>query len=239
MTLSVICVVAIGSGCQPALKTEHSFYTLNERSDVTVNPPFATDPEVIPEVLPRPRANGFRNTHYYLVEEKDYSTTDVKDQEVLDEFGYVLALVSKKFRKDLLMEGSGKLLDGRVLNYHGKIGEEYRFHVTMHPMGRGAGNCALVPFKSIAVDPTQIAIGSQVYIDETVGMALPDGSTHNGVWYAYDTGGAILHDRVDIFVGVKRDNKYLSAHGILHMKPLTIRVLREPDFFSCVFESPQ
>ena len=247
MTLLVISASLLGTGCQPALKTEKSFYPTNEYPQNSV-PPEAKTPETkIPEVnseplphdLPNPRANGFRNTHYYLVEEADYSKTAPKDQEVLDEYGNIIVLVSTKFKKDLLMEGSGRLLDGRVLNYHGKVDGTFRFHVTSHLMGRGAGNCALVPFRSIAVDPAQIAVGSQVFIDETVGMLLPDGSIHDGFWNADDTGSAILHDRVDIFIGVKRNAKTLSLHGISHMKPLTIRVLKEPDLFSCVFESPQ
>lgn len=221
MTLLVI----VGSGCQPAI---HS-----DRAMPLTNP--TTVPEK-PEEAPKPTTLGFRNTNYYLVEEKDYSFADVKDQDVLDEFGNVLTRVSARFRKDLLMEGSGRLLDNRVINYFGKVAGTYRFHATRHPMGRGEGNCALRPFRSIAVDPSQIALGSEVFIDETVGMLLPDGSIHDGIWYAHDTGGAILHDRVDIFVGVKRDSRTLSKFGITHLQPLTIRVLKEPDLFSCVFE---
>jgi 3D (Asp-Asp-Asp) domain-containing protein len=255
---AIYLLFVLGAGCQPALKTESSYYPSNpatpslpegpsESQESPKNKESASigDPkkgDVIQQnpTQQRPRAigKGFRNTYYYLVEETDYSPKDPRDQEVLDPFGNVIALVSAKFKKDLLMEGSGKLLDGRVINYHGKVDETYRFHITTHPMGRGSGNCALVPFKSIAVDPSQIPIGSEVFIDQTVGMILPDGSIHDGVWYAYDTGGAILHDRVDIFVGVRRDAKALSLHGITHMEPLTIRVLKEPDLFSCVFESP-
>lgn len=194
--------------------------------------------EVVPDPLPAEEGQ-FRNTYYYMIYEADYPASDPRTETVLDRNGNVLARVSAKFRKDLLMEGSGKLLDGRVLNYYGRVGGVSRFHVTRHEFGRGAGNCALMPFKTIAVDPSQIPLGSQIYIDETRGMKLPDGSIHNGVWYAQDTGGAILHDRIDIFIGRKKDERTLVNHRITHLKPLTIRILARPNADSCAYQSPE
>lgn len=197
-----------------------------------------TENALIPD--PLPAAEGaFRNTFYYVVFEKDYSTTEPKDTKILDRAGNVLARVTKKFATDLLMEGSGKLIDGRMLNYAGRVNGQSRFHVTRHPFGRGAGNCPLVPFKTIAVDPNQIALGSIVFIDESVGMLLPDGTRHNGVWYAQDTGGAILHDRIDIFIGAKKDSGTLSRQGITHLEGLTVRILKRPDAENCAYQSPE
>jgi len=192
----------------------------------------------VPDPLPAEEGK-FRNTYYYMIYEEDYPANETRDQAVLDRDGTVLAKVSVRFRKDLLMEGSGKLRDGRVLNYHGKIDGVARFHETKHPYGRGAGNCALAPFKTIAVDPNQVPLGSQVYIDETRGMVLPDGTVHNGIWYAQDTGGAILHDRIDIYIGRKKDEMTLVRAGITHMEGLTLRIVSRPDASSCAHQSPE
>lgn len=188
--------------------------------------------------LPAP-IGSFRNTYYYLIFEKNYPAGDLKDQTLLDPFGNTLAQVSARFKKDLLMEGSGQLIDGRVLNYAARIGGVSRFQFTRHPDGRGVGNCALVPFKTIAVDPSQISLGSKVYIDETAGMKLSDGTVHDGIWLAEDTGGAILHDRIDLYIGAKKFEKVLLRHGITHLQPLTIRVLNPPTASSCVYQIPE
>ena len=137
------------------------------------------------------------------------------------------------------MEGSGKLNDGRVLNYHSKIDGIRRFHVTEHSWGRGTGNCPLRPFKTIAVDPSFLPMGSVVYIDETVGMKLPDGRLHNGVWYAQDTGGAIQKDRIDFFVGRRQDGRLLAQAGIGHLEALTIRKIAPPPAENCADQSPR
>lgn len=180
----------------------------------------------------------FRNTYYYLIFEAQYPK-DPKTAAVLDEDGKTVAMVSAKFYKDLLMEGSGKLADGRVLNWSAKIDGVSRFRVTKHPWGRGVGDCALKPLRTIAVDPTQIPQGAVVKIAETVGMPMPDGKKHDGIWRVEDVGSAILHDRIDIFVGKKEYAKYLTKAGIEHMEALTITLLEQPLPDSCVYKTPK
>ncbi len=180
----------------------------------------------------------FRNTHYYVVFEADYPK-EVKDSAVLTMEGDVLAMVTAKLFKDLRMEGSAILLDGRVVNWAGRVDGESRYHITRHAWGRGTGNCALNPFHTIAADPAQIPAGAVVKILETVGMKLPDGTIHDGVWRAEDTGSAILHDRIDLFIGKKGYSSYLRAHGIDHLQPLTITLVNQPLPDSCVFKYPQ
>ena len=191
------------------------------------------------------RADGmFRNTNYHLALESDDLTNKQgeilpKDTPIKDKYGNVLVYVTHKFYKNLKLEGSGKLVDGRVLNYAGRVNGEVRFHFTMHPWGRAAGNCPLIPWKTLAVDPSQIPLGSTVMVAETKGMRLPDGSIHDGIWYAKDTGGAILKDRIDLFIANIRDRKYLTAHGITHLKPLRVTVLELPANDSCIYKKPQ
>lgn len=184
----------------------------------------------------------FKNTYYYMVFEAEYDAkypAEAKTFTLRRPDGSAVATVSERFRKDLTMEGSGQLADGRAVNVATKVDGEWRFNDTVHPFGRGAGNCDLVPFKSIAVDPREIPLGSVVYIDETQGMRMPDGTIHNGVWYAEDTGGAIQAHRIDLFVGHARDARLLTDAGIDNMEALKVRILRQPSGDSCVHHFPQ
>jgi 3D (Asp-Asp-Asp) domain-containing protein len=180
----------------------------------------------------------FRNTYYYLIFEAKYPK-DPKTEPVLDSEGKALAMVSKKFLKDLLMEGSGKLANGKVLNWAGRVDGQSRFEFTKHPWGRGVGDCGLRPLRTIAADPAQIPQGAVVKIAETVGMPMPDGTKHDGIWRVEDVGSAILHDRIDLFVGKREYAKYLTAAKIDNMQPLTVTILEQPLPDSCVFKSPQ
>jgi 3D (Asp-Asp-Asp) domain-containing protein len=67
--------------------------------------------------------------------------------------------------------------------------------------GRDSLGCRVSPMRTLAVDPTLIPRRTIVFIKETVGMKLPDGSVHDGRWYASDTGGAIKGSRIDLFTG--------------------------------------
>jgi 3D (Asp-Asp-Asp) domain-containing protein len=54
-------------------------------------------------------------------------------------------------------------------------------------------------------------------------MLLPDGSTHDGMWYASDTGGAIKGKTVDLFTGSNR--KSLIQFGRLNIANLNAAVV--------------
>jgi 3D (Asp-Asp-Asp) domain-containing protein len=118
--------------------------------------------------------------------------------------GYFLARVSERYAWSLRMEGSGIMQDGRVVNYHGACNFGYgtcfqQLDPAEYPFGRGAGSRTLVPFKSVAVDPKLIPIGEPLYLPELDGIALPDGSIHDGCVRADDTGGAIKRRKLDFF----------------------------------------
>jgi 3D (Asp-Asp-Asp) domain-containing protein len=61
--------------------------------------------------------------------------------------------------------------------------------------------CRLQPMRTVAVDPRVFPRHSVLFIKETVGLKMPDGSTHDGYWYASDVGGAIKGARIDLFTG--------------------------------------
>ena len=75
-----------------------------------------------------------------------------------------------------------------------------------HAGAKGVGvldslGCKVVAMRAVAVDKAIIPKGSILYIKETVGLKMPDGTRHDGYWYASDTGGAIKGQRIDLFTG--------------------------------------
>ena len=75
-----------------------------------------------------------------------------------------------------------------------------------HAGGGGAtGNdslgCRPIPMRTIATDPRYIPRRTRLFIPETVGMRMPDGTLHDGYWYASDTGGAIKGQKIDLYTG--------------------------------------
>jgi 3D (Asp-Asp-Asp) domain-containing protein len=75
-----------------------------------------------------------------------------------------------------------------------------------HTGARGVGfrdslGCHLAPLRTVAVDPNIIPRHSVLFIKQTVGLKLPDGTVHDGYWYASDVGGAIKGQRIDLFTG--------------------------------------
>ena len=174
-----------------------------------------------------------RNTHYYVALERDY-TLEPKDVEILDVKGNLIANVSDHFKRAVDIEGTGRLLDGRIINYAARIGSEIRYTITNAPFGLGVRNCRLVPFRTVAIDPTVVPLGSLIMIRETIGMVLPNGEYHDGLWRAEDVGGAIKKDRIDLFVGDGNQGAVLRRAGITSLMPLTIEIVELPDDDSCV-----
>jgi 3D (Asp-Asp-Asp) domain-containing protein len=76
------------------------------------------------------------------------------------------------------------------------------YHTGVRGIGqRDSLGCRLQPMRTVAVDPKVFPRHSLLFIKETVGLKLPDGSTHDGYWYASDVGGAIKGARIDLFTG--------------------------------------
>lgn len=100
-------------------------------------------------------------------------------------------------------------------------GPELQLHATLYHAGAsGVGNrdslgCRVVPMRTVATDPKVIPRRSILFIKETVGMELPDGGAHDGIWYASDTGGAIKGQRIDLYSGSGSGSmKAFYARGI-------------------------
>ena len=95
----------------------------------------------------------------------------------------------------------------RYPRHHGI--EKSRFRVAIGPYGDGVQGMALVPYRSIAVDPAVIPFGSVVYVPAARGLPvrLPTGEerAHDGYFFAADRGGAIRGAHIDVFTGVERE----------------------------------
>ncbi|MDP3405978.1 MAG: 3D domain-containing protein [Brevundimonas sp.] len=84
---------------------------------------------------------------------------------------------------------------------------DWNAHASLYHAGGGGatGNdslgCRPVAMRTLATDPRVIPRRTRLFIRETVGLRLPDGTVHDGYWYASDTGGAIRGQRVDLYTG--------------------------------------
>jgi 3D (Asp-Asp-Asp) domain-containing protein len=139
-------------------------------------------------------------TYYWMVDERASKYRGPSHAVLRDVRGRVLARTSHRFRKALVLEGGGRLRDGRAIMYDRKKGGEHRFRITRAKYGLAFNGSPLVPYRTVAVDPRVIPIGTKIFIPEMKGAVLPDGTTHDGVFVANDRG----HFRgrlVDVFVG--------------------------------------
>jgi len=166
--------------------------------------------------------DGFRLSYYWLAYESEYAM-EKYDTDIYDKYGFWVGRYPQAFVYELKLEGTGVLRDGRMLNYDGPcawgIGTCFSpLDVHEHPMGRGVQNRPLQPFRSVAVDPLLIPIGSPIFVPEIVGMELPDGTRHDGCLRADDQGGAIKGGKLDFFVESYFNFKYLADQLWWHMR---------------------
>lgn len=86
--------------------------------------------------------------------------------------------------------------------------------------GRDSLGCATVPMRTAATDRTLVPRRTILFIKETVGMPMSDGTEHDGYWYASDVGGAVKGNRIDLYTG---HGKGSMQHMMrLNMKTLTV-----------------
>lgn len=134
-----------------------------------------------------------------------------------------IAEVSKEFASQLALQGTGKLHDGRVLNIWGACNCEHSpcFKVTQAQWGTSGSGKSLQPFRTVAVDPKIVKLGSLLYVPLLEGRTMPGrqpwgGYVHDGCVVADDTGGHISGSRIDLFVGRKAYFLGLSGSGGSH-----------------------
>ncbi|HSK05154.1 MAG TPA: 3D domain-containing protein [Kofleriaceae bacterium] len=130
-----------------------------------------------------------------------------------------IAETTREFAYELRMQGTGKLRDGRIVGYWGPCNCPnspcFRIVQRQHWGTTGTGR-PLQPFRTVAVDPKLIKLGSLLHIPLLEGRTMPGrapwgGFVHDGCVTADDTGGAIRDYRLDLFVG--RRGWFLGRSG--------------------------
>ncbi len=176
--------------------------------------PVVETPDAPKQAAPNLRAalGRFKITYYWIANEDKESkgTTPIVDSSCQR-----IARVSKSFRRRLQLEGSGRLKDGRMINRAGGCkcdGACYWVTGEEHQWGAGVGNRALKPFRSIAVDPKQVKIGTSLYVAELDGLTMPGagaegGFVHDGCVVADDRGGGVRGMQIDLFAA-RREHYY-------------------------------
>lgn len=160
----------------------------------------------------------FLDTYYFNVMEENYpgkQTVPVKGPG-----GKIIAKVTPGFWEHLSVEGTGILRNGKVLNWSEKLN---CFVYVEAPMANGT--CKLEAFRTVASDPKVIPPGTIIKIDETVGLKLPDGTVHDGIWRVEDSGGDVRNGHLDLYVGNSEANGDVLRNAGIHLKPLTVRYM--------------
>jgi 3D (Asp-Asp-Asp) domain-containing protein len=89
--------------------------------------------------------------------------------------------------------------------------------------------CKVVAMRTAAVDGLNIKRRTLLFIKETVGLPMPDGTSHDGYWYATDKGGDIKGSRIDLFTG---DGK-ASMKPMMPLNLATLSVSKAGEFKGC------
>jgi len=103
-----------------------------------------------------------------------------------------------------------------------------------HAGAKGVGaldslGCKVVAMRTVAVDKHLIPSRSVLFIKETVGLKMPDGSTHDGYWYASDSGSAIKGERIDLYTGASAR----SMSGVKGLNLASLTAVKVGDFKGC------
>ncbi|MDD2716878.1 MAG: SH3 domain-containing protein [Candidatus Wallbacteria bacterium] len=158
-------------------------------------------------------------TYYCTAREAEFSGGGSK--QIMSTSGKVIATVCGKFYKDLCMEGSGILNDNRCVSWVAN----YKFQVA--PAGcKGitASGKWVVTFHTLAVNKKELPFGGVYYIPKTRGMKMPNGETHDGYWFAHDTGGAFTsaHNRIDMYTDQRKWVNWMESNLVGSLKPLEV-----------------
>lgn len=173
---------------------------------------------------------AFRFTMYYVAQESAYPKVDLSgipdevsgapdDDGGATDGGKSVTLFAKDcrpiadvdagFARQIDMQGTGKLRDGRVLNTSGtcKCQHSPCYFEIKAAWAMGA-NGRLSPFRSVAIDTSIVPLGSMLYIPDLDGLRMPGkapwgGYIHDGCVMADDRGGGIKGHELDFFVAKK------------------------------------
>jgi 3D (Asp-Asp-Asp) domain-containing protein len=252
----VVAMVLVGcegsSPLAPAYRTQPSLIETHARvtTDPDPEPPAPDRP-----VARGRRIGGFRFTMYFVAVEPDRpsrreeaptlaattlmsappdivsgspdNTSRASDMTLYTKKGCKpLARVGRVFGKQLDIQGTGKLRDGRVVNTSGRCACPhspcYKEIKAVWAMGAGG---RLTPFRSVAIDTRLIKMGTMLYIPELDGVQMPGkapwgGFIHDGCVVAADRGGGIAGRELDFFVAKKAYVESLDGRN--HLRRINV-----------------
>lgn len=189
-------------------------------------PDAAIDAAIDARPPPGAARGTFDLTYYWVTAEADFPGP--AEVSLYEPGCTVLARVSAAFASSLDLEGTGRLVDDRLINVTSNCGCArspcYQETDAEHPWGLGVQDRALVPYRSLAVDRTVIPYGTTLYVEELDGVTMPGdppwgGFVHDGCLQAADTGGAIVGQHLDWFVGLRAS--YRTLDGALGLAQVT------------------
>ncbi len=168
----------------------------------------------------------FSLTYYWMATE---SAAAHKDTTLYQPSCEPIADVSEDFAARAALEGTGVLADGRIINTHGSCDCPHSpcfFTTASHqPWGVGVANKPLSPFRSVAVDPDMLDIGTRLYVPELAGLKMPGeapwgGFVHDGCVTADDRGSGVRGRQIDFFTG--RRSHYVRLKNMLSRMEVTV-----------------
>lgn len=155
-------------------------------------------------------AEVFRNTYYDFPREG----AGDKDATIFDASCAPIVKVTRTFHDQLCVQGSGRTAGGRTVSFAKRdcacasvcprTGQKICFEAldpARFPHGRGATGGPITPFRTVAVDPSVIPLGTALFIPEIAGLPRPDGGAHDGCFVAEDRGLKVVGRHIDIFTG--------------------------------------
>ncbi len=164
---------------------------------------------------------------YSIIDENQFASSRQKTV-LLNNNGNVIINVKDHFAQRLAKEGNGRLLDGRVVNFTKRVNDKISCKIVERaPFGLGIKNFKLIPWRTVAVDPHKILIGSVLFIPQAVGMPLPDGTFHDGYFLAHDAGKQIKEEHIDFFVGFQNGttNNFIKSGKIKNLQDVDVYVV--------------
>ena len=116
--------------------------------------------------------------------------------------GQEITRVTAAFRRQLDNAGAARLRDGRIVNVDERIKGQFRYLVIANaPFGLGAPGYRLVPYRTVAVNPQRVPLGSVLFVPMLVGLPLPNGEVHDGFCFAHDSDPELKPTQIALFVG--------------------------------------
>jgi 3D (Asp-Asp-Asp) domain-containing protein len=172
-------------------------------------------------------------TFYWMIDESSSRYRGKRDAVLRDARGEVIASTYHRFKRDLVMEGTGLLRDGRTVTYNRRIDGESRFRVSKSKYGDTVTGCPLIPYRTIAADSRFVKLGSTIYIPQLKGAKLPDGTIHDGRFVASDH-GHFRGAHIDVFIGAgSRGSRPFARKGYGSRSRVTVYLAGEADRHRC------